>query len=135
MQNIRTLKMPDALCEILRPLCEGKDENDLVFTSANGTGCIDDALLLKSVFTPVCQCLGIPRRVLYVARKSMATRAIQQGYAVDVVAYLLGHATIFTAMKHYIEVQKTEQEVPGFLEQKKADKAVKKKRINTLVLM
>lgn len=109
--NTRILPMNEQLYEVLCPLCEGRNADDLVFTSSNG-GCIDDAHVLKSVFSKVLEGLKIDYRVLYVARKSMATRAIKEGMNITDLAYYMGHATIETAMRFYVEVEQATVPLP-----------------------
>lgn len=109
--NTRILPMNDQLYEVLWPLCQGRGGDELVFISASG-GCIDDAHVLRSVFAKVLEGLKISYRVLYVARKSMATRAIKEGMNVTDLAYYLGHNTIETAMRFYIAVERSTVPLP-----------------------
>jgi integrase len=57
--------------------------------------------------------LGIGDRDLYVARHSFGTRAVQQGMPLTDVAYLMGHTTIETASRNYVDVGKPAVSLPN----------------------
>ena len=56
--------------------------------------------------------LGIGDRDLYVGRHSFGTRAVQQGLPLTDVAYLMGHTTIETASRNYVDVRKPATVLP-----------------------
>ncbi|SDF14935.1 Site-specific recombinase XerD [Mucilaginibacter pineti] len=119
-QNIRKLKMSEGLYQVLLPLCQGKAGDDLIFTSVN-KNCVDDALLLRTAFRTVLAGLGIDYRVLYTARKSLATEALRQGMNVNSIAYILGHSTLKTAFAFYIEKQEALETLPNIIQMEEVE--------------
>jgi integrase len=111
MDNTRLLPMSDELRELLTVQIYDKNPNDLVFTSPNGLS-IDDRMLKRRILKPVMIKLGIGDKDLYVARHSFGTRAIQQGMALTDVAYLMGHTTIETTSRNYVDVGKPAVKLP-----------------------
>ena len=103
--NTRYIPLNDELRELLLPLMQGKDVDSLVFLSPRGLS-IDDRMLKRRVIKPVMMALGIGDRDLYAARHSFGTRAVRQNIAVTDVAYLMGHSTIETTIRNYVDVQK-----------------------------
>ena len=103
--NVRYLPMAVELRELLVVQIQGKNPDDFVFPSPKGLS-IDDRMLERRVIKPVLIKLGIGDRDLYVARHSFGTRAVQQGMALTDVAYLMGHTTIETASRNYVDVGK-----------------------------
>lgn len=101
--NSRILPLTNELYNLLIILVEGKKPNDLVFLSPKGLS-IDDRMLQRRVIKPVFIKLKIEIRDLYVARHSFGTRAVQQNIPLTEIAYLMGHSTIETAVRNYVDV-------------------------------
>jgi integrase len=111
MENVRYLPIPEELRELLTAQVKDKNPDDLVFLSQKGL-CIDDRMLQRRVFKPVLIKLDIGDRDLYVGRHSFGTRAVQQGMPLTDVAYLMGHTTIETASRNYVDVRKPATVLP-----------------------
>lgn len=77
MDNVRYLPLPDELYDLLMRQVEGKEPDDLIFTSPNGLS-IDDRMLERRVLKPVLIKLGYGNRDLYSARHAFGTRCVQQ---------------------------------------------------------
>lgn len=109
--NIRFLPMSDRLYELLSERCKGKKPDDLVFTSHKGLA-IDDRALQRRVLKPILRALGLAERDLYAARHSFGSRAIEQGFPISSVAYLMGRSNIETTMRNYIHVIRKPEKLP-----------------------
>lgn len=109
--NIRYLPMNDELMELLLVQVENKSPEELIFQSPNGLA-IDDKMLKRRILKPVMTKLEIGDKDLYVARHSFGTRAIQQGMSLTDLAYLMGHTTIETASRNYVDVGKPAVKLP-----------------------
>jgi integrase len=110
-ENARYLPLTDDLIILLEKQIAGKQPDDFVFPSPHGLS-IDDRLLQRRIVKPVMKKLGFGDRVLYAARHSFGTRAVQQGMALTEVAYLMGHTTVETAMRNYVSVTKPALTLP-----------------------
>jgi integrase len=110
-ENLRYLPLPDELYLLLLRQVEGKEPDDLVFTSSRGL-CIDDRMLERRVLKPVLMKLGYGDRDLYSARHAFGTRAVQQGMPLTDVAYLMGHSTAETALRNYVSVSRPAVKLP-----------------------
>lgn len=102
-ENVRYLPLTDELAELLLPLVQGKEPDDLIFLSPRDVS-IDDRMLQRRIIKPVLLKMGFGDRDLYSARHSFGTRAVQQGMVLTDLAYLMGHATIQTAIQNYVNV-------------------------------
>ena len=89
--NVRHLTMTPRLKEMLQARCDRLKPDELIFPSPNDNS-IDDRMFLRRQWKPVLEGLGIEYRRLYVARHTLASMAIEQGFPLTSVAYLLGHA-------------------------------------------
>lgn len=112
MENVRYLPMTDELRQLLTSQIEVKKPDDFVFLSPKGLS-IDDNMLERRIIKPVLIKLGIGDRDLYVARHCFGTRAVQQGMPLTDVAYLMGHSTIETASRNYVDVGKPAVALPN----------------------
>lgn len=110
-ENERYVQMTEELLSILLPQIEGKQPNDFVFHSFRGKS-INDQMFQKRIFKPILKILGIDERDLYSARHSFGTRAVQQHMALTDVAYVMGHASIQTAIRNYVAVMPRKVELP-----------------------
>jgi integrase len=95
----RMLPLSPELKAVLVPLLEGKEADDLVFTSPTGVA-IDDRMFQRRVFKPVLRALGIKERVLYACRHTFGSRCIQEGINPVVTAFLMGNNPE-TALRNY----------------------------------
>lgn len=112
MENVRYLPMTDELMGLLIPQIEMKQPDDFVFPSPKNLS-IDDNMLERRIIKPVLIKLGIGDRDLYVARHCFGTRCVQQGMVLTDVAYLMGHTTIETASRNYVDVGKPAVALPS----------------------
>jgi integrase len=120
MENVRYLPLTDELIILLEKQIASKQPDDFVFPSPTGL-CIDDKMLQRRVLKPVLKELGFDDRDLYAARHSFGTRAVQQGMALTEVAYLMGHATVETAMRNYVHVGKPAVALPSLNKKQVSD--------------
>lgn len=109
--NIRFLPMSDRLYAILWERCKDKKADDLIFTSHKGLA-VDDKTLQKRVLKPIIKALGLADRDLYAARHSFGSRAIEQGFNLSAVSYLMGHSNIETTMRNYIHIIRKPDKLP-----------------------
>jgi integrase len=103
--KVRMLPFTDDLKEILMPLVEGRDGDDLVFTSFTGLS-IDDRMFQKRVFAVVLKGLNIPHRVLYACRHTFGSRCIDAGMTPVMVSFLMGNApeTLLRSYTHQLRL-------------------------------
>ncbi|MBW0160197.1 MAG: tyrosine-type recombinase/integrase [Sediminibacterium sp. Gen4] len=106
----RTLPLTNDLLELLNPLIQGKNLDDLVFKSINGLP-IDDNNLQKRVFKPILKELGIEERVLYACRHTFASRCIQSGISPVNTAFLMGNNPE-TTLRNYTHQIDTPNNLP-----------------------
>lgn len=109
--NIRFLPMSDRLYKTLWERCQGRNREALVFTSHKGLA-IDDRALQRRVLKPILKALGLAERDLYAARHSFGSRAIEQGFPISSVSYLMGHSNIETTMRNYIHIIRKPEKLP-----------------------
>lgn len=117
-ENARYLPLTDDLIILLEKQIAGKQPGDFVFPSPHGLS-IDDSTLQRRIVKPVMKKLGLGDKVLYAARHSFGTRAVQQGMALTDVAYLMGHTTIETASRNYVHVGKPAITLPAIRDKTK----------------
>lgn len=110
-ENERYLEMTEEIINLLLPQIEGKGPNDFVFHSYRGKS-INDQMFQKRIFKPILKLLGIDERDLYAARHSFGTRAVQQHMSLTDVAYVMGHASIQTAIRNYVGVVPRKVKLP-----------------------
>lgn len=97
--KIRQLPLTSDLYEILTPLIQNKQPDDLVFVSPTGKS-IDDHNFQNRVFKVVLKNLNIPERTLYACRHTFGSRCIDQGITPVMTAFLMGNNPE-TALKRY----------------------------------
>lgn len=107
---VRLLPLLPDMRDLLLPLCQGKDGDDLVFTSYKGLA-IDDVNFLKRVFKPVLNKLNIKYRVLYACRHSFSSRCMDAGINPVNVAFLMGNSPVI-ALKAYTHQMSLPQDLP-----------------------
>lgn len=112
--EIRNIPLSPELKEMLKTACQGKQPDDLVFLSPRGKA-IDDRMLQRRVLKPVLAALGISPRDLYVSRHSFGSLAIEQGMPPTQVAYLMGHRTVETTFRNYVNVVNLPKSLPEIL--------------------
>jgi integrase len=97
--KIRHLPLTPDLYEILSPLIQNKQPDDLVFISPRGKA-IDDHNFQNRVFKVVLKNLNIQERTLYACRHTFGSRCIDQGITPVMTAFLMGNNPE-TALKRY----------------------------------
>jgi integrase len=107
----RELPMCEELAEILLPLCQGRDGEELVFLSSRGL-CINDYMFIRNVLRPVMLKVLGEKRDLYALRHTIATRAMEQGYGLNDIAYILGD-TIETCLRNYVHIENPPETMPS----------------------
>ncbi len=110
--KIRQLPLTPDLYEILTPLIQNKQPDDLVFVSPTGKS-IDDHNFQNRVFKAVLRNLNIEERVLYSCRHTFASRCIDQGITPVMTAFLMGNNPE-TALRNYTHQINIPKELPNF---------------------
>jgi len=95
----RILPLTQDLLNVLNPLLEKKNPDDLVFTSFKGLS-IDDKNFQNRVFKPILRHLKIEERVLYACRHTFGSRCIDGGINPVMTAFLMGNNPE-TALRNY----------------------------------
>lgn len=108
--KIRLLPITPDLYELLTPLIQNKQPDDLVFTSPTGKS-IDDHNFQKRVFKVVLEKLNIKERTLYACRHTFGSRCIDQGITPVMTAFLMGNNPE-TALKRYTHQVTMPKELP-----------------------
>jgi integrase len=108
--KIRQLPLTPDLYEILTPLIQNKQPDDLVFVSPTGKS-IDDHNFQIRIFKMVLKNLNIPERSLYACRHTFGSRCIDQGITPVITAFLMGNNPE-TALKRYTHQLSIPKELP-----------------------
>jgi integrase len=95
----RKLPLTPDLAEVLAPLMEGKNADDLLFTSFSKKA-IDDRMFQRRVFKPILKGLGIQERDLYACRHTFGSRCISEGISPVMTSFLMGNNPE-TALRNY----------------------------------
>lgn len=95
----RMLPLTPDLLLVIKPVLEGKINDDLLFTTVNGLP-IDDNNFQKRIFKPILKKLEIDERVLYACRHTFGSRCIDGGITPVMTAFLMGNNPE-TALKNY----------------------------------
>jgi len=106
----RILPLTNDLLEILKPIVDGKNEDDLVFQSYKKLA-IDDNNFQKRIFKPILKHLGIEERVLYACRHTFGSRCIDAGITPVMTAFLMGNNPE-TALRNYTHQINIPKELP-----------------------
>ena len=109
--KIRQLPLTPDLYEILTPLVQNKQPDDLVFTSPKGKA-IDDHNFQNRVFKVILSNLNIKERTLYACRHTFGSRCIDQGITPVMTAFLMGNNPE-TALKRYTHKVTLPKELPN----------------------
>ena len=96
----RSVPVPSQLAAMLEERCEGKQPDDLIFTSPLGKT-LRLSNWRKNVFDPACQAAGIEGLRPHDLRHTAASLAIQSGANVKVVQQMLGHASAAMTLDVY----------------------------------
>ena len=97
----RTVPLPRFLAADLAASVEGKNPDDLVFTTASGT-VVRSANWRQKVFLPARKQAGISDRFrIHDLRHTAAALMIQAGYPPKMLQEILGHASITTTLDLY----------------------------------
>jgi integrase len=107
----RYLPVSIELLNVLAPLVNKKQPDDLVFTSPKGVA-IDDRMFQRRIFKPVLKELGIEDRVLYACRHTFGSRCIDAGINPVMTAFLMGNNPE-TALKRYTHQITIPKELPN----------------------
>jgi integrase len=97
--KIRFIPLTQDLRDVLMPLLQGRNSDELVFTSPLGHA-IDDKNFQNRVFKKVQQHLDIRERVLYACRHTFGSRCIEAGITPVMTAFLMGNNPE-TALRNY----------------------------------
>jgi integrase len=87
-----TVIVPQFVIDAVRPLFDGKDTDELVFTAARG-GPIRLNNFRQRVFAPAAQRIGKPELAPQDLRDTAASLAISSGASIKAVQRMLGHAS------------------------------------------
>lgn len=112
----RIIPMTAGMKTLLQQQIKGKKPDDLVFTSHTGL-CIDDRMLQRRVMKPVMEKLGIGDKVLYVARHSFSTIAIEQGFSPVEVSKIVGNSPE-TLIRNYLHLTNIPKRMPDIMDLK-----------------
>lgn len=107
----RILPLTPDLREVLWPIIQNKNNDDLVFQSPKGKS-IDDHNFQTRVFKKVQQGLGIQERVLYACRHTFGSRCIDSGISPVMTAFLMGNSPE-VALKNYTHQVQIPKELPN----------------------
>jgi integrase len=108
--KVRKLPLTDDLLDVLNPLLNDKQADDLVFQSFTGT-CIDDRMFQRRVFKPILKALKIEERVLYACRHTFGSRCIDIGLTPVMTAFLMGNNPE-TALRNYTHLINLPKDLP-----------------------
>jgi integrase len=108
--KIRFIPLTQDLKEVLLPIIQGRNADDLVYTSPFGKA-IDDKNFQNRVFKKVLQHLGIRERVLYACRHTFGSRCIESGINPVMTAFLMGN-NAETALRNYTHQMSLPKELP-----------------------
>lgn len=106
----RILPLTSDLLQVLKPIIEGKNEDELVFQSYKKLA-IDDNNFQKRVLKPILKQLGIEERVLYACRHTFGSRCIDAGITPVMTAFLMGNNPE-TALRNYTHQITIPKELP-----------------------
>jgi integrase len=106
----RILPLTPDLLQVLAPLIEGKQKDDLLFQSPNGLA-IDDNNFQPRVFKKVLRGLEIEERVLYACRHTFGSRCIDAGMTPVMTAFLMGNNPE-TALRNYTHLLNIPTDLP-----------------------
>lgn len=112
MDNVRLLPFNQPLLDLLLTICRNRNSEEYVFLNENGNP-IDDKQLLKRVFKPVQEQLGIEKRDLYACRHTFATWAVQEGVKPHEVANMMGDR-VETVLENYFHNNRRPELLPTF---------------------
>lgn len=98
--SVRVLPLPKSFLEDFLEVTKDKKPEDYVFTGSKGKA-INQKNFTQRIWKTVLEGLGIPYRVPYAARHTMASRAIEQGIPLTGVAYLMGHSDTTMVSRRY----------------------------------
>jgi integrase len=103
----RTVSLPSALAEILRPLLAGRNDDELVFTSPAG-GAIRSGGMHNWVWQPALKAAhaqGLRKQPrVHDLRHTHASWLVQEGVNIFTVSRRLGHESITTTLDRYSHV-------------------------------
>lgn len=98
--SVRVLPLPDFLVEISTRICHGRTPNEYVLVGSKGKP-INQRNFSQRIWKPILESLGMPYRVPYAGRHTVASMAIEQGIPLTGIAYLMGHSDTTMVMKQY----------------------------------
>jgi len=103
----RVLPLTTDLVQVLNPIIEGKQKDDLVFQSPTGLA-IDDNNFQPRIFKKVLKELKIEERVLYACRHTFGSRCIDSGITPVMTAFLMGNnpETLLSNYTHQLNIPK-----------------------------
>lgn len=108
----RYLPLTPDLLNVINTLIEGKNPDDLVFTSFSGLP-VDDNNFQKRIFKPILKKLEIDERVLYACKHTFGSRCIDSGITPVMTAFLMGNNPE-TALRNYTHQLTLPKELPNF---------------------
>lgn len=101
----RTIIVPAPVVEVLRPLLEGKEGDEYVFTAVRG-GQVRHSGFHRLVWTPAVKKSKIkPPPRIHDLRHTFASWAIEMGIGLEAIQDQLGHESILTTRKIYGHLQ------------------------------
>jgi len=108
----RVLPLTNDLKDIIKPLIDGKESDDLIFQSNNNLA-INPRDFQRHTFKPVLKKLGIENRVLYACRHTFASRCIDEGMSPITTAFLMGNTpeVALRIYTHQIQIPKNLPEI------------------------
>lgn len=96
--ELRSVPMGATLAELLRPLCEGRDGDELVFRPERGAVAMCGSALYRR-FIEAADCAGLRRIRFHDLRHSFGTQAIKK-FDIYTVQRWMGHKSITTTEKY-----------------------------------
>lgn len=102
-ESHRTVKLIPETVELFRKAIEGKDPDDLIFTTRNGTPCTPDNFR-KRYWKPMLKKLGLEHKTKltpHVLRTYVFSKGVASGQDSALLSKALGHKEISTTMQNY----------------------------------
>lgn len=96
----RTVILPRFVMERIKPLVDGKDPDDLVFTAPRG-GAIRANTFRRRHFDLAAERIGYPDLLIHDLRDTAASLAISTGASIKAVQRMLGHASAAMTLDTY----------------------------------
>ena len=108
-QSARSLDMSTFVSDALRAHSEGPETRpegvwrDLVFSTGGGGGTPHGHRNLRRALRRLCEDADLPVLTLYDLRRTAGSLLVDAGVHLECVADLLGHSSVATTLRHYVQ--------------------------------